>query len=64
MDRPDDLDRKSAEILAMFKHGDGDDYWRAVHAVGSLVAELVELRGFREASLAYLSGEHRREGDK
>lgn len=56
MDRPDDLDRKNAEILAMLKHGDGDDYWRAVHAVGSLVAELVELRGFRAASLAYLRG--------
>ena len=56
MDRPDDLDLKSAEILAMFKHGDGDDYWRAVHAVGSLVAELVSLRGFRDASLAYLRG--------
>lgn len=56
MDRPDDLDRKSAEILAMFKNGDGDDYWRAVHAVGSLVAEIVYLRGFKDALIQH--GEH------
>ena len=56
MSHSDDLDLKRADILAMFKHGDGDDYWRAVHAVGSLVAELVALRGFRDASLAYLRG--------
>lgn len=58
MDRPDDLDRKSAEIIAMLKHGEGNDYWHAVHAVGSLVAEIVYLRGFKDA---IARGEHRRE---
>lgn len=62
MDRPDDLDRKSAEILAMFKNGDGDDYWRAVHAVGSLVAEIVYLRGFKDALIQH--GEHSREEER
>lgn len=59
MSHSDDLDLKRAEILAMFKHGDGDDYWRAVHAVGSLVAEIVYLRGFKDAIIK--RGEHRRE---
>lgn len=58
MDRPDDLDRMSAKILTALEHAnhDGEAYWNAVHAFGSLVAELVTLRGFKSASLAYLRG--------
>lgn len=80
MDRPDDLDVKSTEILEALRHAehDGHAYWPAVHAMGTLVAELVRLRGEREAMMAWMrrgarsaanakrieNGEHRREEER
>ena len=59
---PDDLDVKSTEILDALRHAqnDGPAYWPAVHALGALVAEIVRLRGEREATMNE-RGEHRRE---
>lgn len=56
MDRPDDLDVKSTEILEALRHAehDGPAYWPAVHAVGALVAEIVRLRGERDGVVAWL----------
>jgi hypothetical protein len=56
MDRPDDLDLKSTEILEALRHAphDGPAYWPAVHAVGALVAEIVRLRGERDGVVAWL----------
>jgi hypothetical protein len=58
MDRPDDLDVKSTEILEALRHAqhDGPAYWPAVHAMSALVAEIVRLRGEREGMIAYLRG--------
>lgn len=81
MDRPDDLDVKSTQILEALRHAehDGHAYWPAVHAMGTLVAELVRLRGEREAMMAWMrrgdeccvanakrieNGEHRREEER
>ena len=63
MERPDDLDVKSTEILEALRHAqhDGPAYWPAVHAVGALVAEIVRLRGERDAMIAFESGERRGE---
>jgi hypothetical protein len=61
MDRPDDLDVKSTEILEALRHAqhDGLAYWPAVHAMSALVAELVRLRGERDAVIAFESGKRR-----
>jgi hypothetical protein len=58
MDRPDDLDMKSEQILEALRHAqhDGPAYWPAVHAVGALVAEIVRLRGERDAVIAFEGG--------
>jgi len=63
MDLPDDLDRKRAAIFKRLVHsGDVCDNFNAVNAVGSLIAEIVYLRGFKEATLAYKSGKNRTGG--
>jgi len=61
MKRPDDLDVKSTEILEALRHAqhDGPAYWPAVHAVGALVAEIVRLRGERDAVIAFKGGKRR-----
>jgi hypothetical protein len=66
VDRPDDLDVKSTEILEALRHAqhDGPAYWPAVHAVGALVAELVRLRGERDAVIAFEGGKRRSEEEK
>jgi hypothetical protein len=63
MDRPDDLDVKRDQILEALRHAqhDGLAYWPAVHAVGALVAEIVRLRGERDAMIAFEGSEHRRQ---
>jgi hypothetical protein len=60
MDRPDDIDVKRDQILEALRHAqhDGPAYWPAVHAMSALVAELVRLRGEREAVIASQCGEH------
>jgi hypothetical protein len=65
MDRPDDLDVKSTEILEALRHAqhDGPAYWPAVHAMSALVAEIVRLRGERDAVIAFERGEHRSEDE-
>lgn len=61
MERPDDLDVKSTEILEALRHAqhDGPAYWPAVHAVGALVAEIVRLRGERDAVIDFGNGKRR-----
>ena len=61
MDRPDDLDVKTMEILEAMKHArrEGRAYWSAVHAVGALVGEIVRLRGERDAVIAFEGGKRR-----
>jgi len=63
MNRPNDLDLKSTEILEALRHAqhDGLAYWPAVHAMSALVAEIVRLRGERDAMIAFESGERRGE---
>lgn len=63
MDRFEDLDEMKGLIvdaLSDCKH-DHIKYWGAISMLSAMYAELIFLRGFKEATLAYRSGEHRRE---
>lgn len=66
MDRPNDLDEMKGLIVDALSDCKHDDikYWSAINMLSSMYAELIFLRGFKEATLAYQCGEHRREEER